>query len=112
MGVIPRSFKQIFETIRSAEKGVEYLVQVSMLELYNEQLRDSLSPAKDDKSYLEIHEDPKKGFYVKGLSLSSVKDEIDLMGKLTKGKKSRKVRATEMNDYSSRSHSIFTIGIY
>lgn len=111
MGVIPRSFQQIFNTIRNAGEGVEHLVQVSMLELYNEQLRDSLCPNLNDKKGLEIHEDPQKGFYVKGLSLFSVKDEQDLMNKLTKGKKSRKVRATEMNDYSSRSHSIFSIVI-
>lgn len=60
---------------------------------------------------LDIHEDPNKGFFVKGLSVFSVNNETELMKKLTKGKKSRRVRATEMNDYSSRSHSIFTISI-
>lgn len=80
-----------------------------MLELYNEQLRDSLCPNNNKKNGLEIHEDPNKGFFVKGISVFSVKDEVDLINKLTKGKKSRKVRATEMNDYSSRSHSIFSI---
>ena len=39
VGVIPRTFKQIFETIRNGDEGMEYLVRVSMLELYNEQIR-------------------------------------------------------------------------
>lgn len=39
MGVIPRSFQQIFETIRGAGAGVEYLVRVSMIELYNEKIK-------------------------------------------------------------------------
>ena len=39
MGVIPRSFKQIFETIKNAGEGVQYLVRASMIEIYNEEIR-------------------------------------------------------------------------
>ena len=43
------------------------------------------------------------------LSVFSVNDEQGLLEKMNEGKKGRMVRATEMNDYSSRSHSIFII---
>lgn len=65
---------------------------------------------KTEKGELKIKQDPNNGFYVDGLSIFSVKDEKDLMKKLKMGNKSRKVRATNMNEYSSRSHTIFTIG--
>jgi hypothetical protein len=39
MGVIPRTFRQIFDTIRNAGEGMEYLVRVSMIELYNEKIK-------------------------------------------------------------------------
>jgi hypothetical protein len=38
-----------------------------MLEIYNEKLKDSLSPNQNFENCLEIHGDSKKGFYVKDL---------------------------------------------
>lgn len=108
MGIVPRSFEQIFQSIRQNAAQREYLVRCSMLELYNEELKDSLSLEKKPEK-LEIHEDPKTGFYVRRLSLTTVKSPADLLSKLAQGKVTRKVRSTEMNEYSSRSHSIFSI---
>lgn len=79
-----------------------------MLEIYNEEIWDSLNK-NDKKEKLDIHEDPKSGFYVKNLSLITVKNEEELMEFVNFGKSSRKVWATAMNDYSSRSHSILSI---
>lgn len=108
MGIIPRSFQQVFDHIRQNSNQKEFLVRCSLLELYNEELKDSLNPDKKAEK-LEIHEDPKTGFYVKGLSLSTVKSPEELLKKLYSGKATRQVRATEMNDFSSRSHSIFSL---
>ena len=47
------------------------MVQVSMLELYNEDIVDLLSGNKKNK--LQIHQDKDKGVYVKGLSHYPVK---------------------------------------
>lgn len=58
---------------------------------------------------LKIRRDQDGGFFVQDLSVFSVKDEEGLLEKMYQGKKGRMVRATEMNDYSSRSHSIFII---
>ncbi len=110
MGIIPRTFRQIFEKIKEAKEDEEYLVRVSMIEIYNEELKDSLNTDwGKKKKKLEIHGDTKKGFYVKNLSKSNVKTVQELEDKLNQGKSTRRVRATAMNDYSSRSHSIFTI---
>jgi hypothetical protein len=72
---------------------------------------DSLKENKSKEGVLKIRENPNTGFYIDKLSIFSVKNEEDLMKKLKQGNKGRKVRATNMNEYSSRSHTIFTIGI-
>ena len=85
------------------------MVQVSMLELYNEDIVDLLSGNKKNK--LQIHEDKDKGVYVKGLSHYPVKTIEDMKNKLKEGSNCRHVGSTGMNDTSSRSHSIFIIRI-
>jgi kinesin family protein 3/17 len=49
-GIIPNSFKHIFDKISIEEK--QYLVRASYLEIYNEEIRDLLS--KDPKNKLDL----------------------------------------------------------
>jgi hypothetical protein len=47
-GIVPRSIHYIFEAIKNAATTKKYLVRISFLELYNEQLVDLLiNPSKD-----------------------------------------------------------------
>ena len=49
-GIVPRSIRYIFEAIKHAATTKKYLVRISFLELYNEQLVDLLiNPSKDPK---------------------------------------------------------------
>ena len=61
-GVIPNSFEHVFTHIDRTENE-KYLVRVSYLEIYQEEIRDLLS--KDHKSRLELREKPDTGVYVK-----------------------------------------------
>lgn len=63
-GIMPRSFRDIFDSISREDK--EFNVRASYLEIYNEEIRDLLS--SDPKHRLMIAEHPKNGFYVKDLS--------------------------------------------
>ena len=56
-----------------------------------------------------MHEDTVKGVFVKNLTDVVVENQKDLQSMLDKGLACRTVAATQMNDNSSRSHSIFTI---
>jgi len=76
------------------------------MELYNEEIMDLLS--KNMKK-LEIREKANTGVYVKDISIFMIQDEKELMEKLQDGRDHRKTRATNMNQYSSRSHSIFSV---
>jgi len=57
-GIIPRSFLHIFLCIDSTPER-EFLVRASMLEIYNEEIRDLLS--KKPKNKLELKEKPDTG---------------------------------------------------
>jgi kinesin family protein 3/17 len=47
-GIIPRSFEMIFNLIK-ATYNTNYLIRVSFLELYNEEIRDLLTKQKKQK---------------------------------------------------------------
>jgi kinesin family protein 5 len=107
-GVIPRIVEQIFASILSSPGTIEYTVRVSYMEIYMERIRDLLAPQNDN---LPIHEEKNRGVYVKGLLeiyVSSVQEVYEVM---KRGGSSRAVAATNMNQESSRSHSIFVITI-
>lgn len=87
----------------------EYLLHVSFLEIYNEEIRDLL--VKNTGCKLEIKEHPDKGMYVKGLSSITVDCYDDMNEILAIGSANRSVGATCMNTDSSRSHSIFIIDL-
>ncbi|KAK0636868.1 putative Nkin protein [Bombardia bombarda] len=107
-GVIPRIVEQIFTSILSSTANIEYTVRVSYMEIYMERIRDLLAPQNDN---LPVHEEKNRGVYVKGLLeiyVSSVQEVYEVM---RRGGNARAVAATNMNQESSRSHSIFVITI-
>uniref|UniRef100_A0A3Q3VVD6 Kinesin-like protein n=1 Tax=Mola mola TaxID=94237 RepID=A0A3Q3VVD6_MOLML len=106
-GIIPNSFAHIFGHIAKAEDDTRFLVRVSYLEIYNEDLRDLLG--KNRMQRLEVKERPDVGAYVKNLSCYVVNNADDMDRIMTLGQKKR--NATDMNEHSSRSHAIFTITI-
>ncbi len=67
-GIIPRSFEHIFEAIDAGE-NMKYLVHAAYLEIYNEEIRDLLGA--DSKKKLSLKENPDKGVYVAGNSITN-----------------------------------------
>ncbi|XP_040200565.1 kinesin-like protein KIF3A isoform X2 [Rana temporaria] len=108
-GIIPNSFAHVFGHIAKAEGDTRFLVRVSYLEIYNEEVRDLLG--KDQTQRLEVKERPDVGVYIKDLSGYVVNNADDMDRIMTLGHKNRSVGATNMNEHSSRSHAIFTITI-
>lgn len=107
-GIIPRIVEQIFASILASPESIEYTVRVSYMEIYMEKIRDLLAPQNDN---LPVHEEKSRGVYVKGLLeiyVSSVDEVYEVM---RRGGNARAVAATNMNQESSRSHSIFVITI-
>ncbi|KAL4508835.1 hypothetical protein ABPG73_006221 [Tetrahymena malaccensis] len=107
-GIIPRTFSHIINLIETTSSK-EFLVRVSFLEIYNEEIHDLLS--KDPKAKFELKQSPEKGVFVKDLNQIVVKSVKEMENLMYKGNENRSVGATAMNKDSSRSHSIFTIYI-
>lgn len=107
-GIIPNSFRHIFEKIGvDGSEKKRYLVRASYLEIYNENIRDLLT--HDVSNNLELKENADGVVYVKNLTIKVVNNEKDIIRLMNKGKKHRHTGATLMNQSSSRSHSIFTV---
>uniref|UniRef100_A0A4W5M2H1 Kinesin-like protein n=1 Tax=Hucho hucho TaxID=62062 RepID=A0A4W5M2H1_9TELE len=82
MGIIPRIAEDIFNHIFGMDENLEFHIKVSYFEVYMDKIRDLLDGYPDE-----------------------VMDVID------EGKNNRHVAVTNMNEHSSRSHSIFLINI-
>lgn len=110
-GIIPRCCQNIFKGVRNhgRHSNSKYLLHVSYLEIYNEEIRDLL--VKESQCKLEIKEHPDKGLYVKGLSSVAVDSYDDMENIFESGSKHRSVGATLLNADSSRSHSIFIVDL-
>ncbi|KAM9325070.1 kinesin-like protein KIF11 [Gastrophryne carolinensis] len=111
-GIIPRTLHQIFEKL--SENGTEFSVKVSLLEIYNEELFDLLSPSPDVGERLQMFDDPrnKRGVIIKGLEEVTVHNKDEVYHILERGAAKRTTASTLMNAYSSRSHSVFSITIH
>ncbi|PNS15101.1 Kinesin heavy chain [Sphaceloma murrayae] len=107
-GVIPRITEQIFASIMASESNIEYTVRVSYMEIYMERIRDLLVPQNDN---LPVHEEKSRGVYVKGLMEVYVSSVDEVYQILERGGLARAVASTNMNQESSRSHSIFVVTI-
>jgi kinesin family member 5 len=79
-----------------------------MIEIYMERIRDLMDTSKDN---LKVHEEKGKGVYVADVTESYVVEESDVFKVMKIGNKNRAICATNMNDESSRSHSIFILTI-
>ncbi|KAM3138384.1 hypothetical protein pb186bvf_009470 [Paramecium bursaria] len=107
-GIIPRSIESIFQYINSSEPDSEFVLTCSMLEIYKETLYDLLSVNRPD---LKIKESATRGIYVENLTQLSLQSESELLRIVELGEQTRKVAATRINQYSSRSHTIFMLEI-
>ncbi|GLJ38863.1 hypothetical protein SUGI_0792160 [Cryptomeria japonica] len=121
-GVIPRSLEQIFKTSQSlASQGWSFRMQASMLEIYNETIRDLLvsnKPSNADGTRIEngtkqytIKHDQNGNTNVSDLTIVDVTSSKEVSSLLHRAFQSRSVGKTAMNEQSSRSHCVFTLRI-
>ncbi|XP_030948911.1 kinesin-like protein KIN-14C isoform X1 [Quercus lobata] len=123
-GLIPRSLEQIFQTSQSLQaQGWKYKMQASMLEIYNETIRDLLSTNRSsglDMSRTEngapgkqytIKHDMNGNTHVSDLTIVDVCSINEISSLLQQAAHSRSVGRTQMNEQSSRSHFVFTLRI-
>uniref|UniRef100_A0A8C3TI74 Kinesin heavy chain n=1 Tax=Chelydra serpentina TaxID=8475 RepID=A0A8C3TI74_CHESE len=99
MGIIPRIVQDIFNYIYSMDENLEFHIKVNFFFL----------PVS--KTNLSVHEDKNRVPYVKGCTERFVCSPDEVMDTIDEGKSNRHVAVTNMNEHSSRSHSIFLINV-
>ncbi|XP_063586258.1 centromere-associated protein E-like [Penaeus indicus] len=107
-GIIPMAIQNIFNSIENTPDR-EYLIRVSYMEIYNENITDLLASRESRGKSLSVREDISGNVYVADLKEECVNCEESLLALMRKGDKNRHVGVTNMNERSSRSHTIFRI---
>ncbi|XP_026580999.1 kinesin-like protein KIFC1 [Pseudonaja textilis] len=113
-GVIPRAVRRIFETSREMEaKGWQYQFTANFLEIYNESLRDLLVLRPEQNGELEIRRVSQytEELHVPNLSCVPISSEVEVQRLLLTAKAHRSVARTNLNERSSRSHSLFQLRV-
>ncbi|KAM0945861.1 putative plus-end-directed kinesin ATPase [Dioscorea sansibarensis] len=103
-GVMVLAIKDLFSKIRQRSYDGNHLVHLSYLEVYNETVRDLLSPGRP----LVLRED-KQGIVAAGLTQYRAYSTDEVMSLLQQGNQNRTTEPTRANETSSRSHAILQV---
>lgn len=131
-GIIPLLFRELFARIEAESKSNPskiYLMRMSYVEIYNEDVFDLLISPKDpflfrsfhslsiEKLYdknskikLHIRQHPKdETFYVQNLKEEFVSSIEEVKKVIAKGNKNRQIGVSNLNEHSSRSHAVIRL---
>lgn len=112
-GLLLRVLGDLYEEIEKLRaNGYQVSCKIRMLEIYNENVQDLLSPPipkGKERKKLEVHVHPKLGVYVPDLTESEATTLHDAEDLLHYGNTMKTVAKTSMNDHSSRAHTVFAI---
>ncbi|XP_056381327.1 kinesin-like protein KIFC3 isoform X2 [Hyla sarda] len=108
-GINQRALRLLLSVVSERSSSWEHHLSVSMVEIYNETLRDLLG--SDNQNSLDIKMVPggTGELYVPGLTQHSVRNMQDLNKILELGHKQRATEHTNLNAYSSRSHALLIL---
>ncbi|XP_060813006.1 kinesin-like protein KIF12 isoform X1 [Bombus pascuorum] len=109
-GLVFRSFVYLFKLLQERQ-DCNFVLKASFLEIYNEKVIDLLNPGTSRKPLMVRWSKKTRGFFVENLFTVECEELDDLLAVLEEGMRNRKVGSHNMNDHSSRSHSILTVSI-
>ena len=118
--MIPRTIQQIFEArdaaAREAEERAdrganppELRVTATMMEIYNEDIKDLLGGSSSVKH--DVKHDKRGDTTVTGLRAARVESAAEVDALMKRAQAARTTASTLMNDHSSRSHMVLTLAL-
>ncbi|KAK9284924.1 hypothetical protein L1049_024105 [Liquidambar formosana] len=107
-GVNYRTLEQLFKISRERRENFTYDISVSVLEVYNEQIRDLLATSPTSKK-LEIKQASEGFHHVPGIVEAKVGNIKEVWNVLQAGSSARAVGSNNVNEHSSRSHCMLCI---
>uniref|UniRef100_A0A8K9UR20 Kinesin-like protein n=1 Tax=Oncorhynchus mykiss TaxID=8022 RepID=A0A8K9UR20_ONCMY len=113
MGIIPRIVQDIFNYIYSMDENLEFHIKVSYFEIYLDRIKDLLDVFHHNRLFV-YH--VKSQWFLGSLCPQGCTERFvcspeEVMDTIDEGKSNRHVAVTNMNEHSSRSHSIFQINV-
>ncbi|CAK9139309.1 unnamed protein product [Ilex paraguariensis] len=105
-GVMVLAIKDLFNKVRQRSFDGNHVVHLSYLEVYNETVRDLISPGRP----LVLRED-KQGIVAAGLTQYRAYSTDEVMALLQQGNQNRTTEPTRANETSSRSHAILQVAV-
>ncbi|XP_065838084.1 kinesin-like protein KIF25 isoform X2 [Oscarella lobularis] len=107
-GIVPQSAREIFRLLEAkGDELASYSVDVSLLEIYNNEIRDLIS----GQNKLDANTGPEGTIEVPSLQTRSVSSVTELMKLVRRGTSRRAEDATLIHDHSSRSHFVVTLTV-
>ncbi|PQP99837.1 kinesin-II 95 kDa subunit [Prunus yedoensis var. nudiflora] len=107
-GVNYRTLQQLFEIAKERSETFSYSISVSVLEVYNEQIRDLLATSPSSKR-LEIKQASEGCHHVPGIVEAKVENIKEVWSVLQAGSNARAIGSNNVNEHSSRSHCLLSI---
>ncbi|KAF1744883.1 hypothetical protein MXB_1177, partial [Myxobolus squamalis] len=108
LGIIPRIIDDIFKYIYQMDENLEFHIKVAYFEIYLDSIKDLLD---SNNRNLSVHQDKHGNPFVKGITERFVSCSEEMYDIIEEAKSNRHIACTNMNEHSSRSHSIFLINL-
>ncbi|XP_078435489.1 di-glucose binding protein with Kinesin motor domain-containing protein [Wolffia australiana] len=106
-GVNYRTLEELFKIARDKREAFSYDVTVSVLEVYNEQIRDLLASSSTSSKKLKV----RQASEVPGIVEAKVESVEEAWDVLRAGSSARVVGSNNVNEHSSRSHCMLGVRV-
>ncbi|XP_021358280.1 kinesin-like protein KIFC3 isoform X2 [Mizuhopecten yessoensis] len=110
-GINQRALRELFRETSSRGCDWTYKITVTVLEIYNEVIRDLLVTGDDTYTKLDIKMNTDGQLHVPGLCVKEVQSVEDVNRVFATGQKNRATATTNMNEHSSRSHALLCVTV-
>ncbi|XP_071058456.1 LOW QUALITY PROTEIN: kinesin-like protein KIFC3 [Pseudochaenichthys georgianus] len=109
-GINQRALRLLFSEVTD-KLDWDYKISVSMVEIYNEMLREPSGGKPSDKLDIKLNPDGSGQLYVPGLTEFTVQSPEDINRVFELGHMNRATACSNLNEHSSRSHALLIITV-
>ncbi|XP_070985400.1 kinesin-like protein KIFC3 isoform X6 [Oncorhynchus clarkii lewisi] len=110
-GINQRALRLLFSEVTEKAPDWDFKITVSMVEIYNETLRNLLGDNQGEKLDIKMNPDGSGQLYVPGLTEFTVQSPEDINRVFELGHMNRATACTNLNEHSSRSHALLIITV-